>query len=302
MDSPSHNNQESTDSVLPLRTALFAIFLCMLFGANPVAVKVTLTGIGIFTTAALRFSISSTILFLWARHTGKPLGLTRYQFLQLSGVALLFFVQISLFYSGQNKTTASHGVLIANILPFIVMILAHFILPNDRITRRKVAGLIFGFSGVLLLFRDSLQLTAEAITGDLLLLSAVIIWGCNTIFIKRIISGFHPVQVTLFPMLLSAPLFYLAGYLFDEQMIKELSAPVIQGMFYQSIITASFGFVMWNTLIQKYGATTLHSFVFLMPVSGVILGVMLLGEPFTPNLAGSICLVATGLLIINGKR
>ncbi len=302
MDNLPHNQQHSSNNPLPFRTAFLAIFLCMLFGANPVAVKISLTGIGIFTTAAIRFSIASTVLILWARYTGRPLAVTRFQALKLSGVALLFFVQISVFYYGQNKTTASHGVLIGNILPFVVMILAHFLLPDDRITPRKILGLTLGFSGILLLFLDSVNLTAEALTGDLMLLFAVIVWGCNAIYIKRIISGFHPVQITLYPMILAVPLYYLAGYIFDDQMIRELSIPVVQAMFYQSIVTASFGFVMWNTLIQKYGATALHSFIFLMPISGVMLGVIILGEPLTPNLVGAICLVATGLLVINWKR
>ena len=72
-------------------------------------------------------------------------------------------------------------------------------------------------------------------------------------------------------------------------------------MLYQIFVTASFGMVAWNTLIRKYGATSLHSFVYLMPVSGVILGVVLLDEPLTYNLIGSVLLIATGLIIVNRR-
>lgn len=299
-----HSGLRRPGNQLPLGSALLAIFLCMLFGANPVALKISLTGIGVFTTAALRFSIAAVVLTAWAGATGKPLAITRRQFGQMTGLAILFFLQISVFYVGQNKTTASHGVLIGNILPFVVMIMAHYLLPDDRITPRKVIGLILGFFGVFLLFMDSLQMTADALTGDTLLFFAVLVWGCNAIYVKKIISDYHPVQITIYPMIFSTPFYFLAGYFFDGEMIRELSIPVIQGLFYQSIITASFGFVMWNTLIQKYGATALHCFVFLMPVSGVALGVILLGEPLTANLLASIFLVATGLVVINwrGKR
>lgn len=286
---------------LPLGSALFAIFLCMLFGANPVALKISLTGIGVFTTAALRFSIAAVVLTVWARVTGKPLAITRHQLGQMTVLAILFFLQISVFYVGQNKTTASHGVLIGNILPFVVMIMAHCLLPDDRITPRKVIGLILGFFGVFLLFMDSLNMTSDALTGDLMLFFAVLVWGCNAIYVKKIISDFLPIQITIYPMILSTPFYFLAGYLFDGGMIRDLSAPVIQAMLYQSIVTASFGFVMWNTLIQKYGATALHSFVFLMPVSGVVLGVVILGESLTPNLIASICLVSIGLVVINWR-
>jgi drug/metabolite transporter (DMT)-like permease len=274
----------------------------MLFGANPVAVKISLTGIGIFTTAGLRFTIAAAVLLTWARLTNKPIAINRKQALQMAGLALIFFLQISIFYYGQSKTTASHGALIGNILPFIVMIMAHYLLPNDTITVRKIAGLMLGFGGIVLLFLDSVSLTADALRGDCILVAAVCIWGCNVIYVKRIISGFHPLQITVYPMIMAIPLYYFAGYLWDGEMIRELNPSVIKGMLYQSVVTASFGFVMWNTLIQKYGATTLHSFIFLMPISGVLLGVTILHEPITPNLLGSIALVAAGLVIINWQK
>ncbi|SHO47020.1 DMT family transporter [Desulfopila aestuarii] len=282
--------------------ALFAVVLCMLFGANPVAVKICLTGIGAFTTGAIRFTVAATVLTCWAIFTGRKLAITSKQLVQMGVLGLFFFLQIGIFYFGQNMTTASHGVLISNIMPFLVMVMAHYLLPDDRINPRKVTGLIFGFSGIVLLFRDSLSLTQDALTGDLLLVSAVLIWSCNAIFVKRIIAGFTPLQITLYPMLISIPLFYLAGMLFDPQMVYNLSPEVLLGMFYQSIVTASFGFVMWNGLMQKYGATTLHAFVFVMPLSGVMLGVVILGEALTPSLVGSISMVAIGLVVINWRR
>jgi drug/metabolite transporter (DMT)-like permease len=296
-----HQPTPATNELSPA-ASLFAVFLCMLFGANPVAVKISLTGIGIFTSAGLRFSIAAVVLLTWARLTKKPIAISRKQVIQMACLALIFFFQISIFYYGQNKTTASHGALIGNILPFIVMVMAHYLLPNDKITFRKISGLLLGFCGIILLFIDSVSLTADALQGDFILVVAVVIWGCNVIYVKRITSGFHPFQITVYPMIMAIPLYYFAGYFLDGQMIRDLNPSVMKGMFYQSFVTASFGFVMWNTLIQKYGATTLHSFIFLMPISGVLLGVLILNEPITTNLLASIALVSAGLVVINWQR
>lgn len=287
---------------LSLGAAVSAILLCMLFGANPVAAKISLTGIGVFTTGALRFTVAAFVLTCWAVFTHRKLLISAKQLRQMTLLGIFFFLQVAIFYYGQNKTTASHAVLISNIMPFVVMVLAHYLLPNDRINPRKVGGLILGFSGIVLLFRDSLNLTHEALTGDLLLAAAVLVWSWNAIYVKRIIANFTALQITLYPMLISIPLFYLAGALFDSKMVYDLSPNVWIAMFYQSIVTASFGFVMWNNLMQKYGATTLHAFVFLMPITGVLLGVVLLGESLTPNLVGSILMVAMGLIVINWRR
>lgn len=292
---------ETSGKELPFSTSMFAVFLCMLFGANPVAVKTTLTGIGVFTSAGVRFGIAALVLSCWAKTTGISLALNRKQLMQMAILGLIFFVQISLFYSGINRTTASHGVLIGNTVPFVVMVLAHFLLPDDKINPKKILGLLLGFAGVYLLFRDSLGLTAEAFSGDCLLFLAVLFWGCNVIYVKKIIADFNPIQITVFPMLLTVPFFLMAGYLLDDNMVQKINFMIIQAVLYQSLVTASFGFVMWNRLIQKHGTTTLHCFLFLMPVSGVLLGVLMLGDPITFSLVGSIILVASGLIVINWK-
>ncbi len=284
---------------LPLRASLFTIFLCMLFGANAVAIKISLTGLGVFTNAGIRFGIASLVIFLWARWTGKPLAVTTGQIHKLVILAMFFFVQLSLFYFGQSKTTASHGTLITNVLPFVVMILAHYFIPGDTINLKKVSGLVLGFTGVLVLFFDNAALTGDALQGDLFVLLAVLVWGCHVVYMKKIIDDFHPIQVTLYPVAMAASMFLLSGFLLDGEMVRFVDAAIIKAMLYQTLVTAAFGFVAWNTMIQKFGATALHSFVFIMPISGVFLGVTLLGEPVTAHLICAIVLVVTGLIVVN---
>lgn len=300
MSKNREDSVQSTDSSgLPVNASLFTIFLCILFGANAVAVKISFTGLGIFTSAGVRFSIAALAIFCWARLAGKPLAIRKSQFSQLVPLALIFFVQLALFFTGLNKTTASHGTLIANVLPFGVMLLAHFFVPGEVIVLKKFIGLILGFSGVILLFFDSARFTAEMVAGDLLILLAVGVWSCNAVYTKRIISDYHPIQITLYPMMMSSLLFLGCGFIFDDTMVRKIDPTIIKAMLYQIFVTASFGMVAWNTLIRKYGATSLHSFVYIMPVSGVVLGVLILGEPVTYNLIASVLLIATGLIIVN---
>ncbi len=85
-------------------------------------------------------------------------------------------------------------------------------------------------------------------------------------------------------------------------MVKYIDLPIGLALFYQSFVTASFGYIAWNTLVREYGTSLVHSFVFIMPISGVFFGVLLLGEPMTPSLAGSIMLIVMGIVVINHNR
>jgi drug/metabolite transporter (DMT)-like permease len=285
--------------VMPLSAVAFTVLLCTLFGANATAIKISLGGLGLFTTAALRFGGAAVVIFLWAAITGKPIRLSGHQIWPMLILGMVFYVQLTLFYLGLSRTTASHGTLISNILPFVVLVLAHFFLDEDRFSTRKLVGLALGFGGVAMLLGDAGKIDQSALQGDLFVLAAVLVWGCNAVYTKRIIAAFHPIQITLFPLSVAAPLFLVSALVMDQEMIVRVDGPILLSMLYQTLVTASFGLIGWMMMIKKYGATTLHSFIFIMPISGVFFGVMVLDEPLTVNLIGAILLVTVGLVIVN---
>jgi drug/metabolite transporter (DMT)-like permease len=276
-------------------------FLCIIFGANAVAIKMAFSGVGVFTCAAIRFSIAAFAIWIWARTRGQPLAPTRGRFYLLLIFAALFTIQLSLFNLGLSKSNASRGTLISNLLPFWVLFLAHFFVPDDRITRRKFFGILLGFSGVAFMFAEKKGVTGAFKTGDLIILSATVIWSCNVIYLKRIMNFFSPFQVTFYSMIFSVPVFLLEAILWDTPMIFRLDFKVIGALLYQSLISATFGFVTWNKLLQKYGAVALHSFIFLMPIAGVALGGLVLGEPITSKIIAALALIVAGILVVHVK-
>jgi drug/metabolite transporter (DMT)-like permease len=282
--------------------ASFTVFICMLFGANAVAIKISLEGLGVFTTAGIRFGIASAAIFLWARITGRSFEINKEQFIQLVVIAIVFTVQLSLFYLGLSKSNASRGTLLVNFQPFFTLFLAHFFIPGDRITKRKIMGILLGFAGVAFVFLEKKGVTSDFNMGDMLILMAAFLWSCNAVYTKRIISAFKPFQIALFPMIFSVPFFFLEGVLWDHHMIAFIDSKIIGAMVYQSLVTASFGFVVWNSLLQRYGAVALHSFIFIMPITGVLLGGLILGEPITINILIAMLLIVAGILMTHIKQ
>jgi drug/metabolite transporter (DMT)-like permease len=287
---------------MTIKASIYTICLCFLFGGNAVAIKLGLIGLSPFTSAGIRFSMAVFALLLWAWYKKIPLGLDRNQWPLVMVQSILFTIQISCFHIGLGKTTASHGALIANVLPFMVLILAHFFIPGDRITFKKSMGVILSFIGVMLLFFDEPDLNSDLQKGDMIILCAVFTWSISAIFLKRIISGFHVVQITLYPMIFSIPFLFLGGLLWDDPMVKFINPTVVKALLFQSIVTTAFGFVAWNTMLQKYGASTLHSFMFIIPLSGVFFGVLLLNEPVTSHLLASICFILAGIVVVNIRK
>ena len=291
--------KQPANQELSFAAGMFTVFLCILFGSNAVAVKLAFTGIGVFTSASIRFTIAAITIFLWARFTGRTIGLKKGQMHQVLIFSALFTVQLSLFYLGLSKSNASRGTLLANLLPFFILFLAHFFIPGDRITKRKLYGILLGFGGVAFMFLEKKGVAAGFRTGDLIILLAVIIWSISALYLKRIISTFVPFQLVLYSTLFSVPFFFFEALLWDGTMVSRLDAPVIGSLLYQSLITASFGFVAWNTMLKKYGAVSLHSFLFIMPIAGVAMGGLVLGEPITIKILLALALIVSGILVVH---
>jgi drug/metabolite transporter (DMT)-like permease len=214
-------------------------------------------------------------------------------------VCIGFTFQLSLFYLGLERTLASCGVLISNLLPFFVLFLSHRFIPGERITMGKLWGILLGFGGVAAMFADRLTGAGSIHSGDLLILAAVSIWSANVVYTKRIINEYLPFHLVLYPMLVAAPVFILAGSVWDRAMLFDLNAVVIGAFIYQSLISAAFGFVAWSTLLKRFGASTLHSFMFIMPIAGVVSSELLFHEPITSNLIIALILIATGILLVH---
>ncbi|MFC1896457.1 DMT family transporter [Thermodesulfobacteriota bacterium] len=295
------SEETSYNRELPFLPALSASILCVTFGANAVAIKISLFGLGTFTTAGLRFSIAAFAIIVWAKITRRPFSITKAQIRQLLVISGIFVIQFSMLYVGMSKTHASRGTLLINLQPFFVLFLAHYFIPGDRITKKKLLGLFLGFTGMAFVFLEEKAVTADIQIGDVLILITAILWACNTVYIKRIISAFNPFQIVLYPMILSIPFFFLSGFLWDSPIIGDIDLMVLGALLYQGLVTASFGFVIWNYLLQKYGAVSLHSFIFIVPISGVLLGGLILGEPVTANIMLALLLIVCGILVVNSR-
>jgi drug/metabolite transporter (DMT)-like permease len=273
----------------------------MLFGANTVAIKICLNALGPFTTAAIRFALAALVLSLWIGQRGHSLRLSASQWVPIGVIATAFTVQIMLLYIGLNLTSASRGVLLVNMQPFWVLLLAHFFLPGDHITGRKLLGLIAGFSGVCCLFMTADNMGSRFHGGDLVILVVAIIWAANAVYTKRVIHGFTPYQLVLYPMFLAIPCLIVAACWWEAPFdAGQFDPKVTAALLYQSLVTTAIGFVAWNRLLKRHGAVALHAYIFVIPMAGVLISRLLLGEPLTAQMLIALVLIVSGIIIIQG--
>jgi drug/metabolite transporter (DMT)-like permease len=290
------------DEGLSLFSSAAAAALCVLWGANAVAIKYVLTGIGPFTSAALRFGLSALLLGAWIRLSGQKLSPPAGQMGPLLVNSLLFSLQLSLVYVAFTFTNASRGTLLLNLQPFFLLFLAHFFLRGDRITPLKLAGLVFGFAGAVCVFLDRPTFGTDFRAGDVMILASTLLWALSAAYTKHLIQRVSAIHIVYYQLLFSIPVFVLAAPLWDAPMVSRVSPGIVAALLFQVVFTTCLAFVAWNHLMKKHGAVALHTFVFLIPVSGVWLSGILLGEPISLMILLALALIAGGILVVQLGR
>lgn len=291
-------------AALPPRVVLAMLLLCGAWGFNMVAMKVGAEGIPPVLQAGLRSAVAAPLLLAWCRWRGVALGDWRRDGTLLPGLAVgaVFGLEFLFLYIGLGRTTASRAVVFLYTAPFFVALGVHFLLPDDRLTPAKAAGLGVAFLGLVLAFAEGLVAPAgpAALLGDAMCLLAGALWAATTLMIKASrLRAAPPALALLYQLVVSAPLLLLASAALGEGFAVSPTPLVVAAFLYQAAGVAGVTYLVWFGLIARHSTSRLSAFSVLTPIFGVLAGVLLLGEGIGPLFGLAVALVAAGLWLVN---
>ncbi len=292
-------------AALPPRAVLAMLLLCGVWGLNMVAMKVGTEGIPPVLQAGLRSAVAAPLILGWCRWSGVDLGDWRRDGTLLPGLAIgaVFGLEFLFLYAGLGSTTASRAVVFLYTAPFFVALGVHFLLPDDRLTPAKAAGLAVAFLGLLLAFAEGFVApagAAAALAGDAMCLLAGALWAATTLMLKASrLSAAPPALALLYQLVVSAPLLLFASFLLGEDLAAPPAPLVVAAFLYQAAGVAAASYLAWFGLIARHSTSRLSAFSVLTPIFGVLAGVALLGEGVGPLFGLAVALVAAGLWLVN---
>lgn len=278
------------------------MLLCLIWGGNIVSIKISNQGLPPLLAATLRSGAVAVLLWAYARLKGEQVRLRGRDLRHGVVIGVLFGLDFLFLYWGTTFTHASRAVLFLYTHPFWVAIGAHFLLPNDRLSGAKGAGLILAFAGLVAIFGSrSATLGPLFWLGDLMEVGAAIFWGATTLYIKKTLQGSHVTHYqTLFTQILySIPVLAAAWFFVERGQPLSLTPPVLVAFAYQCLVVALFSYLLWFWMILRFPVSRLAAFTFMTPAFGVILSALVLREPTPPLLLGGLALVAAGIFLVN---
>jgi drug/metabolite transporter (DMT)-like permease len=286
---------------LDLRAILVLIACCACWGVNQVAIKIANAGISPILQAGLRSVLAAILVLLWARARGIALFARDRTLWSGILVGLFFGAEFLLLYVGLDHTTASRGVIFLYLSPFVVAFGAHYLIPGDRLTVSKLAGLTAALLGLALALGEGLSAPGRpTLTGDLLCLLAAVLWGLTTVLVRATpLRAASPEKMLLYQLGVSGIVLPPASYLLGEPGITDLTPSVVLAFAYTFTIVAFVSYIAWFWLVRNYPPTRVTAFTFLSPVFGVMAGNLMLGEAFTVSLGVALTLIAYGIFLVN---
>lgn len=286
------------DAAAERRTAFILLtFMALFFGGAWVAGKVAVDSIPPFTLAAVRFSIASILLWIWAR-SKAPSGRrpTISDLPLIAGMGLTAVAGYNaLFLYGLKLAPASDGaIIVPGLAPVMTAAMASIFL-GERIGRWGIAGLMTALAGLILVMNPGGSHAPGRLLGDVFYFLGAVCWGIYSVVGKTATARFSPVNATLYAAVIGT-LFLLPFAIAERGWSSLAVAPTNAwiGTLYLALFGTVLAFVFFYEGVKRIGAARATTFAFLVPIVGVVSSVILLGD----DLMGST--VAGGVLVLIG--
>jgi drug/metabolite transporter (DMT)-like permease len=272
------------------------VLISLLWGANSVVIKLGLEDTPPLRLAGMRVVVGGIVICLWAWVTGRFAGfrVERHEWRPLAVLGLLFSVQMGATNIGTWLTSASHATILINLYAVHTVVLAHYMIPGDRLSVRKIGGVLVSYSGIVALFASQWNHGAPTLLGDVIVTVAGILLAERTVYLARAVQRLDPVKLLLAQAVVGTACFALASFLVEPATTR-WTVRLAGSIAYQGVLISGFNFVVNLALLRDYRPSALSAFFLTQPIFGVVAAALVAGDPLTPVLVLACVTVAAGI-------
>ncbi|SUY46067.1 DMT superfamily permease [Clostridium putrefaciens] len=287
---------------------ILALISCFLWGSAFPSVKV---GYEIFsiagndtyqkiTFAGFRFLISAIMIFIFCMVTGRTLKIKKED---LSKVAFLGIVQTSIqyvfFYIGLSNTTGTKGSILAATTTFFSVIIAHFFYKEDKLSFRRIVGVVLGFIGVAIVNMNGGKIQGGfTFTGEGFVVISSLVGALAGIYTKKISKDISTFAISSYQLFIGSIFLIVSGFMGGARGLNFTPKGAVL-LLYLGFISAA-AFSIWTVLLKYNGVGKVTIYKFSIPLFGVFLSYVFLGErSLGTNVIIAVILVILGIILIN---
>ena len=278
------------------------IILSILWGGSFFFVGIAVKEIPPFTIVLCRVALASIILLAVVHLKGDNLPSSKglWGGFIIMG-ALNNLIPFSLIVWGQTHIESGLASILNGTTPIFSVVLAHFLTRDERLTTNRMTGVLIGWIGVAVLIGfESLRGFGIEVIGQIAVLGAAFSYACAAIYGRRF-KGLSPLVVATGMLCGSTTMMTPVALFVEQPWNLSPSMMTIAAIFGLAAISTSFAYIIYFRVLATSGPTNLLLVTFLIPLSAILLGVMVLGEQLGWNTFVGMGLIFIGLIAIDGR-
>jgi len=282
---------------------LLLIFLSILWGGSFFFGKVALSELRPFTLVLGRVSIAAMVMHVVVRATGHRMPSS----LRLWGAFLVMgllnnLIPFSLIFWGQTQISASLASILNATAPIWTVLLAHYFTTDERLTPNRLGGVLFSLLGVVIMIGpDVLRGLGLNVLAQLAVVLAALAYAVAGIYGKRF-RGTPPIITATGQITGTTLMMIPLALLVDKPwQLPMPGLPVWGAVLGLALLSTALAYLIYFRLLASAGATNLLLVTFLIPVSAILLGTIILGERLDARHIAGMALIGLGLIAIDGR-
>jgi drug/metabolite transporter (DMT)-like permease len=281
------------------------LILAVIWGGAFMFIGVAVRHVEPLTYVWLRLTIAAGAMFLFLKLKGQKLDLPREVWGSILLLALLNnALPFTLFGWGQTHIASGLASILNATTPIWGVLVAHFFTQDERMTPRKIAGVLLGFAGVATMIGPMLlaNVGTDAI-AQLACIAAALSYAFAAVWARRFRRmGVAPMSVTTGQLTAGALMMLPLALLVDQPWTQPFPPLTAWGAIVAlALLCTAFGYVLYFRLIETAGATNALLVTLLVPPFAILFGTLFLNEVLAPQDFIGLALIALGLAAIDGR-
>jgi len=281
------------------------IFLAALWGGSYFYVGVAVKVLSPLDIVAFRVGLGAFLLYLIVRVVGArmPRDRATWTAFLIMGVTNNV-IPFNLIAWAQSHVASGLAAILNATTPLFAVVLAHYLTKDERMTPLRVAGVVIGFGGVVIMIGpDAVAGATTDLFADLALLLASLFYAFSPIYGRRFArSGLSPIVAATGQFTASAAVLIPLALIIDQPWTLPMPTAGVWGaLIGLGALSGALAYIIYYRLLATAGAVNLILVTFLVPVTAILLGALFLGERLAANHFIGMACIGLGLAAIDGR-
>ena len=281
---------------------LLFIALGFIWGSSYLFIKIGVdAGLPPFTLIMARLFIGFCLLAAVVIAAREPLPRERRMYGHLAvmgaiGVAIPF----ALITWAEKYTESSLAATLNAPVPIFVVLIAPFFLPDEKLTATKLAGVILGLVGVLVLVGfDPASIGRNDFTGEIALVGSAVCYAFAAVYARRFVRGLRPMIPAVSQVGFALLFVTVLAFTFEQPLSAPITPETVISIVWLGLLGSGLAYLINFRLLRNWGASRTSLVAYELPIWGIALGFIVLAEPLQASLLLGTALVIAGIAVVN---